>query len=182
MSKEPAKTPESTEGNAGSKKKLLIMIVAAAIFASVLGGGVAFVLLKKSHPPTEGEETKTEHPKKKADTPPIIAKLDPFTVKLQSDEGKQEQYMQTTVELDVLDPTVVDKIKAYTPKIRSKTILLFMSRKPSDLSTTEGIESLTNDMRNMLNEIIDGRKPSDPSKATSDDSIQDVYLTNFIIQ
>ncbi len=185
MAKEPAKTEDAAPADAApkSKKKMVIIIVAAVVLALVLGGGAAFFIIKKNHVASNDEEAKTEQPKKKNEAPPVIVKLDPFTVKLQPDEGKPEQYMQTVVEMEVLDAHVADKIKSYTSKIRSKTVLLLMGKKPSDLSTPEGVEKLANDIRNMLNEILDGAtKPPETTQATAEDSVQAVYLTQFIIQ
>lgn len=184
MAKEPAKKEEPAEDAVPkSKNKLLIIILVSVVLVLALGGGAAFFLMKKNHAAAEDEETTTEQTKKKAEAPPVIVKLEPFTVKLQPDEGKPEQYMQTIVEIEVLDAHVAEKMKSYTAKIRSRIVLLFMGKKPSELSTPEGVEKLANEIRNMLNEITDGStKPPETTKATPKDSVQAVYMTQFIIQ
>lgn len=94
MAKAPEKTEEPAAEGAPAKpnKKRLMMIIGAVVAVLALGGGgAAFFMMKKSHKePTEAEEAKAEKAKKiKAEAPPVIVKLDQFTVKLQPDEGRR---------------------------------------------------------------------------------------------
>ncbi|MBP9712237.1 MAG: flagellar basal body-associated FliL family protein [Sterolibacterium sp.] len=184
-----AKAPEKAEANeaaappAKSKKTLIIIIVAVVL---VLVIGAAMILMKKSHPPAEGEEGKTEKvekAKKKPDAPPIVVKLDQFTVKLQPDEGKPEQYMQTTAEMEVQDNAAAEHIKVYMSRIRAKILLILLGKTPSEISTPQGIELLTTEIRNEVNTILDGTvRPPGTLKAGEDDAVRAVYLTQFIVQ
>ena len=137
------------------------------------------------------KKSKKDHP----EVPPVFVKLEPFTVKLQTEQ--QEAYLQTTPELRVLDAPISDTIKQYTPEIRHKVLLLMSGKKASDLSTPQGVQKLSNEMRVAINLIIDGPKfkskakgkakeeeaPAEPADhADADDSVQAVLFTSFIIQ
>ncbi len=190
-----SKAPEKTEGDAapakgGSKKKLIIII--AVVVVLLVGGLAGLLLMKKSHPPADGEEAdggahKSAKAKKdKPEAPPIMVKLDQFTVKLQPDEeARADHYMQATLELEVLDNAAGERVKVFTSKIRAKVLLMLMGKTPAEMSTPQGIEKLTTDLRIEINKILDGGTATTaaaPAKANPDDSVQAVYLTQFLVQ
>lgn len=185
MAKATEKPEEAaTEGSSKSNKKLIVIVAVVAVVL-ILGGVGAFFMMKKNQQAAEDmDEAKAEKIKKiKAETPPVIVKLDQFTVKLQPDEGRPEQYMQTVVELEVQDAMVADRVKTYMSKIRARLLLLLLGKTPSELSSPEGVELLAADIRNEINQILDGTvRPKGTLKAGPDDSVQAVYLTQFIIQ
>lgn len=199
------KKPEAGEGEAAPPKKKgkLLLFIIIGVLVVVFGAGAAFFLLKKKNhaadeeegdePTTKSEKTKkakSDHP----DAPPVFVKLEPFTVKLQTEQ--QEAYLQATPELRVLDAPIGDKVKQYTPEIRHKVLLLMSGKKASDLSTPQGVQRLSNEIRVQINLIIDGppakaktkgkakeeaaAEPTD--QAAADDSVQAVLFTSFIIQ
>lgn len=183
MAKAPEKAEEpAAEPAVSSNKKRLIIIIVGVLLAVTLGG-VGFYVWKKGQK-AEGEEPKVENTKKgHADAPPAMFKLDQFTVKLQADENKSEQYIQTVIELEMIDSHAADKAKGLNAKIRSKILLLLMSKTSSELSSPQGVESLSAEIRNNINEVLDGGvHPPGTIKAGPDDSVQAVYLTQFIIQ
>jgi flagellar FliL protein len=193
-----AKKAESSDGEqapAKKKGKLLIIIVAAVVAIVLIGGGAAFFLMKSKPAPTdeEGDEApvKQEKSKKtKSDhaTAPVFVKLDAFTVKLQN-EG-QDSYLQAVPELRVLDSHLGDQIKLYTPEIRHKVLLILSGKKASELSTPQGVQRLSNEMRVAINAIIEppaprkkGKEPEEPSdQAGPDEPVQAVLFTSFIVQ
>lgn len=199
--------PAAEEGAPPKKKKLLLFIIIGVVVL-VLGGGAAVMLLKKKPADEEGEDgeeppakhAKADDKKKKKgggnpDAPPTFVKLDPFTVKLQTEQN--EAYLQATPELQVTDPTLGDKVKLYTPAIRHKVTLILMSRKASQVSTPDGVQGLANEIRYEITKILDGPKPAPkrkkgkpvvdepeeiPDHADPGDSVQAVLFTQFIIQ
>lgn len=187
MAKAPEKTDEESAApppaKAG-KKKLLIIIVSLVLVLAMAGGAGFFILKKNQQPPSEDEEAKQERIKRiKAEAPPVIVKLDQFTVKLQPEEGKPEQYMQTVIEFEVLDNQTAERIKVFMSKIRAKILLILLGKMPSEISSPQGVELLTAEIRNETNHILDGTtRPLDSLKPGPDDSVQAVYLTQFIIQ
>lgn len=200
-----AKPAGDAEGAPPKKKKLLLFIIIGVLVVVLGGGTAAFLLMKKSN--THADEEDGDEPpaktakKAKKDGPevlPVFVKLDPFTVKLQPEQ--QESYLQATPELRVIDPKIADKVKAYTPEIRHKVLLLMSGKKPSEISTPLGVQKLANEVRDAINLTIDGPKTRSKGKkgkakeveepapagaadeADPDDSIQAVLFTTFIIQ
>lgn len=200
-----AKKSEAAEGAEAApkpKKKLLLFIIIGVVALVLVGGGAAFFLMKKGdHAEGEagdGEEApaKVQKAKKKdgKEVPPVFVKLDPFTVKLQSESG--DSYLQTTPELRVLDAPLADKIKQYTPEIRHRVLLILSAKSAADVATAQGVQQLSNEIRVAVNRIIDG--PKEPAKgkkkaaadapatfpddADPDDSVQAVLFTSFIVQ
>jgi len=185
MAKAPAKQEEPV-ASAKSSKKLLIIIIAVVLLLVILGGAAAVLLLKKkASEDGEGDSKKPAGKSAKHDAAPVFVRLEPFTVKLQADAEKQEQYLQLVPELKVLDAPVGEKIKVYMPEIRHKMLLLLSSRKPSELSTPQGVDKLSTDLRNQVNLIVDGEQKTAPpadGKPRAEDSVQAVLFTSFIIQ
>lgn len=198
-----AEVAEGGEAPAPKKKKLILFIIIGVVVLVLAGGGAAFFLMKKSSHGDEevadGEESaqveKTKRAKKDGkETPPVFVKLDPFTVKLQSEAG--ENYLQTTPELRVLDAPVGERIKQYMPEIRHRVLLTLSAKNPVDVSNPQGVQQLSNEIRVAINRIIDGPKTSGkgkkkgggdapavaPDDADPDDSVQAVLFTSFIVQ
>lgn len=171
----------------GSKKKLFIIIGAAVVLLLVIV--VAALLLMKGGSSDEdgaegdGENQPRQAQRAKNAAPPVVFKLDQFTVKLSPDPGRPEQYMQTTIELEVLDNATMERAKLYTARIKSRLLLLMMNKTPTDLSTGVGVEQLAIDIRGEINNILDGTPINKTTaKPRPDDSVQAVYLTQFLIQ
>lgn len=199
-----AKKTEAAEGEGAAPKKkkgkLMIFIIVGVVLLALLAGG-AVMLMKKSPPVDEegadGEEpAKTEKSKKAKkdgkDLPPVFVKLDPFTVRLQSDGG--DSYLQAQPELRVIDAPAGEKVKQYNPEIRHRMLLILSSKKAADVTNPQGVQKLSNEMRVTINRIIDGPKTTKGKKkgaeesaepsdnADPDDSVQSVLFTSFIVQ
>jgi len=186
---------DSEQAPPKKKSKLMLIVVAAVVAVVLIGGGAAFFLMKSKPPPTdeEGDEPPAKQEKmKKAKTDhaaaPVFVKLDAFTVKLQN-EG-QDAYLQAVPELRVLDNHLGDEIKQYMPEIRHKVLLIMSGKKASELSTPQGVQRLSNEMRVAINAVIEpptprkkGKEPEEPSdQAGPDEPVQAVLFTSFIVQ
>lgn len=189
------KKPEASDSAPPKKKpKLLLFIIIGVLLLVLAGGGVAFFLMKKNaNVDEEDGEVATKADKKskrEPEAPPIFVKLEPFTVKLQVEQ--QEAYVQATPELRVLDAPVGDRVKQYMPEIRHKVLLIMSGKKSSELSTPQGVQGLSNEIRVAVNGILDGQpnakgKAADAAAAPKEtaaahDSVQAVLFTSFIIQ
>lgn len=190
------KTEAPAEGDEVPKKKSkLLIIIIAAVLVLVLGGGTAFFLLNKKAPADDEEGADGEDPpakvskakKKKQDAhaaAPVFAKLEPFVVKLQSDQ--QEAYVQAIPELKLLDPATSEQIKQFMPEIRHKLLLILAGKKAADLSTPEGMQTLANQFRVSINATLTGEKP-DLAQVKQDEAdpeapVQAVFFSSLIIQ
>ena len=191
---EAKKTEAPAEGEAPKKKsKLLIIIIAAVLVLVLVGGGAAFFLMKKSAADAEAEEgdeppAKTAKAKKKKKddhaAPPVFTKLDPFVVKLQVEQ--QEAYVQAVPELKLLEAPVADQVKNFMPEIRHKVLMILAGKKASELSNPQGMQTLANQIRVVINATLTGTEP-DPAQekldqAEGDAPVQAVFFSSLIVQ
>ena len=132
------------------------------------------VLLPLQTPERELTQAWLEKKKGAKEAGPIYIALDQFTVNLAPDNG--DQFLQVMISVEVEDMTVGDRIKSYTPKLRNNVMLLLSGKKASELSTKAGKEALANEIRDLINEILDaGAKPGYGP-------VKEVLFTSFIIQ
>jgi flagellar FliL protein len=188
------KTEAPAEGEVPKKKSKLLIIIIAAVLVLVLGGGgAAFFLMKKSHTDEEAEEgdeppAKTAKAKKKKKddkaTPPVFTKLDPFVVKLQTEQ--QEAYVQAVPELKLLEAPIADQVKNFMPEIRHKVLLILASKKASELGTPQGMQVLANQIRESINATLNGTTPDPAAEkqdhAEADAPVQAVFFSSLIVQ
>jgi flagellar FliL protein len=193
-----AKKAEGGEGEQPApkkKSKLLLIIIIAVVAVVLIGGGAAYLLMGKKKTPAEdeGDEAPAKEAKAKqeqsAEAAPVFVKLDAFTVKLQTET--QDAYLQAVPELRVLDVHIGDKVKVYMPEIRHKVLLILAGKKASELSTPQGVQQLSNEMRVTINGIIEPTPQRKKGKvataepgdlAAADDPVQAVLFTSFIVQ
>lgn len=188
-----AKKPEAEIAAAPPKKKgkwLLFIII--GIVGLALGGGGTFLLVKKQAPAAAEEGAEAAAGKKKAEinTPPAFYKFDKaFTVKLQTEQ--QEAYLQTEVQLKLLDARGQDLAKQYEPELKHRITLTLMSKKASDIGSAAGVQRLANELRDVANRTIAAPLPpkgkpageAEPADtAEADAPVQSVLFSTFIIQ
>ncbi len=187
------KTEAPAEGEVPKKKSKLLLIIIIAVLVLVLGGGgAAFFLLKKKssddeadngdEPPAKSAKAK----KKKGDhsAPPVFTKLEPFVVKLQTEQ--QEAYVQAVPELKLLQAQVADQVKNFMPEIRHKVLLILASKKASELSNPQGMQVLANQIRVAINATLTGAEPEPGMEkqdhADAEAPIQAVFFSSLIVQ
>ncbi|MDR2506887.1 MAG: flagellar basal body-associated FliL family protein [Candidatus Accumulibacter sp.] len=183
---------ETADANAPvpkSSKKVLILIILAFLAALAIGSGITFFLVNRQHQAQsedeDEEEVVVEKPKKAErkkpvarETPaPVYTAMDAFTVNLVPENG--EQFLHVVLSVEISDAPVGDKIKSYTPKLRNNIMLLLSSKKPSELMSKDGKQQLANEIRSLMNEIIEpGSSRDRPEYAP----VIEVLFTTFIIQ
>lgn len=198
MADKKAEAPPPEGGEAPKKKgKMMLFIIIGVVVLALIGGGAAFFLMKKK--PAEGEDgeeeaaAKVEKGKKKdkkkdAHAMPAFYKFDkPFTVRLQSDGA--DSYLQADIQLRLLEAPLVDQLKGYDPEIKHKVTLVLLGRKAADLGTPQGVQSLSNEIRETINNILEppdpkAKKSAAPAgdEADPDAPVQAVLFTSFIVQ
>lgn len=160
-----AAAPEEVVVPPKSKKKVIIAAVVAAL---AIGGGAAWYFMGKAK--HEGAEHVEQKPV--ANTPPVFAIMEPFTVNLQPENG--EQYLQVALTLQTADAKKAEELKLYTPVLRARLLVLLSSRKASEINTAEGKKKLTADILNAVNEpYVAGGPRGD---------VSGVFFTSFVIQ
>jgi flagellar FliL protein len=182
MSKDAKPAEEATEAAPPKKSKKLLIII-AAVLVLVLGGGgaAAYFLMQKSADPAAEEEAVTDKTAKKKkgekEAPPAYVALDPFTVNLVAETG--DQFLQLMISVEVADISVGDRLKMYMPKLRNDITRHLSTKKASELITKEGKDTLAEEIRDQINEVVDvppvkGKPPQD--------AVKEVLFTSFIIQ
>ncbi len=178
MAKEAKPQAEAAEAAPPKKSKKLLLIVAAALVLILcIGGAAAFFLMKGSHTPEDEDgEVVVEKAKKSGEkeAAPVYVALDAFTVNLVPEAG--EQFLQLIISVEVADLKVGDQLKAYTPKIRNNVMMLLSGKKASELILKEGKETLANEIRDLINQILV------PGSKEKDGPVKEVLFTSFIIQ
>jgi flagellar FliL protein len=182
MAKDAKPATDGTEPVPAKNSKKLLIIVSLLVLLLGLAGLGAYFLFAKSPAHEEDEDEvpveKAKPARKKADrnAPPIYVGLDAFTVNLVPESG--DQFLQVVISVEVDDQEVGEQIKVYTPKLRNDLTLLLSSKKASELMSKEGKETLAQEIRTQINEIID---PAGKGKSR-DQPIREVLFTSFIIQ
>ena len=200
MAEKKAEAAESAAPK--GKSKLLLFIIIGVVALLLIGGGATVLLMKKSAADAEaaaaedGEDAPAKEDKhkkkdKKAghDAPPAFFKFDkPFTVKLQGGEGGTDAYLQAEVQLKISDPHGADALKAYDPELKHKLTLTLMAKKVTDINNAAGVQRLSYEMRDVVNEVLDGPKKKGAAgaepldHADPDAPVQAVLFTSFIVQ
>ncbi len=165
----PAAKKEEPAAAPPKNKKKLIMIGALAVLLAGGGGGWYFMKAKNA--------SHEEAPKPEVHADPIFIALDTFTVNLQHEEA--DQYLQVNFSLKVLDPELVEKIKAVMPEIRSKLNLLLSSKRPSEIATVDGKKKLADEIAVETNKVLGFRNapaaavvaPAAPAPASSPETV-----------
>lgn len=168
-----AKKANKPEGDAAGetkpkKKKTLILAVLGLLVAGAIGGGAAWYFAGQQAPADSLANTQPPPPPQ----PPVFSALDSFVVNLQPEMG--EQYLQVTMTLQLAAQEQADQIKTYMPMIRSRLLALLSSKRPSELTSTEGKNKLAEDIIATLNEPFASGAPSL--------GVTSVFFTAFVIQ
>lgn len=148
----------------GKKKPFLIILIALLAVGVGIGGTWYYMSSQRV-----GEEEAA--PVKKL--PAKFIKLETFTVNLQS-EDDDPRYLQVELVIKVNETEVVDVIASKTPEIRNQILLLLSSKKPTEISTLEGKQQLSQDISEVIKQKIE------PEALQAD--ILDLLFTSFIIQ
>lgn len=127
------------------------------------------ITLKTEEPSAHSDEKSHEgNSKKKSEFNKIIT-LDQFTINLSSLGGAIAKFARVNVSLEISSDELELEINAKIPQIRNVIIDLVNSKKSNELSTTDGRESLKEEIKNTINSFIVTGK------------IKGVYFTNFAI-
>lgn len=177
-----AKAEAGAEENPVPKrsKKLLIIVAAALVLFVAVASAVAYLVLRNpgDADADEGEVAAESAPgeKKKSgkESPPVYVALEAFTVNLVPENG--DQFLQLVMAIEVSDGQVGDRLKAYTPKLRNNVMLLLSGKKASELITREGKETLANEIRDLINDVLAS------SNKGAELPVREVLFTSFIIQ
>lgn len=193
------KTDTESEAPPLPKKrgKLMIFVTIGVLLLAMAGGGVGYLLMtKKSVDETADSddhagESKAKRDRKPEHGAPSFYKFDkPFTVKLQTEQ--QEAYLQTEMQMRVLDAIAMEMLKQYEPELKHRIMLTLLTKKATELGTAQGVQRLSNEIRETVNNTLEppapkkGKttvEPKEPGDVADPDApVQAVLFTSFIIQ
>lgn len=165
-----ATSPKENEAAAAApkKKSKLPLIIVAALVVVAAAGFAAMKFMGGSKPSAHQEEAETEAAPASA---PVYVSIDPFVLNLQPDAG--DYYIQVALTLQVPNQQTADALKLFMPQVRSRLLLLISSKKASELLTSDGKETLRDDIIDTLSEPFSGNRGL---------IINDVAFTSFVIQ
>ncbi len=161
-----APAPAAAEPVAPRSRKKLIVIGAVVATLLLAGGTGAYFVLRKPH---EGEHA-ADAPKAKK-TPAFIP-FDALVVNLR-DEGV-EKMMQVSFSFEAADSKAADAVKAHTPAIRNRLILLLTSKTSADIAGREGKEKLAAEILGEARQAMGATK--------EDPIVEAVHFSGLIVQ
>jgi flagellar FliL protein len=97
-----------------------------------------------------------------------------FTVNLRPESSEPQQYLQTSLNLQVPSEEMSASLKARMPEVRSRILLVLTSKKASEITTVEGKNALITEITEQIQKPFSGSE--------TEQKITGVYLTSFIIQ
>lgn len=162
-----ATVAEEESASPKSSKKKLILIAAIVAVIAAAGGAGAFYYLKK---PGDGAHQAEEAPKPRK--PPVYIPFDPIVVNLADTDG--DRMMQVTFAFEAADPKSADLVKASTPAIRNRVILLLTSKSSKDIAGREGKEKLAEEI------LAESRAAMGSTKEMP--VIDGVHFSGFVVQ
>lgn len=157
---------EPTAAPKGNRKKLILIAGIIALVAAA-GGAGAYYFLKK---PADGAHQAEEAAKPKK--PPIYIAFDPIVVNLA--DADSERMMQVTFAFEATDSKAIDLVKASTPAIRNRVILLLTSKTSKDIAGREGKENLAGEI------LAESRLAMGATKEAP--MIERVHFSGFVVQ
>jgi flagellar FliL protein len=174
----PAKAG-AAPANGAKKSKAKLFIIIGAVLALVLGGGAAaWYFLGHKNDDADQEEAHAAPKSKgkakvKASAPPVFQSMDPYTVNLQPGENG-DQYLQTSITLQLAKAEDVEILKTYQPQIRSRILMLLSSKHGAELASVEGKKKLADEIMALFEQPF--------SKGGPAVEVTDVLFTAFVIQ
>jgi len=120
---------------------------------------------------TASEETQVvASPQRHTSKIPVMVDLEQFTVNLQPENG--EQYLQTTITLNLNGKESADAINSRIPEVRNSILLILSEKKASELLTTHGKKALAKEIVEAINSLSHSNSLG----------VEDIFFTSFMIQ
>ncbi|OWS70427.1 flagellar basal body-associated protein FliL [Polynucleobacter campilacus] len=151
------------------KSKKMLFIILGVVLALAIGGGAAYYFLVMKADSKSAESSKPKVPELQ-----IFVPLEVFTVNLRPESTEPQQYLQTTLNLQVPSEEMSASLKARMPELRSRILLILTNKKASEITSVEGKNALMTDIIEQLQKPFSGSE--------TEQKITGVYFTSFIIQ
>ncbi|WP_018993946.1 MULTISPECIES: flagellar basal body-associated protein FliL [unclassified Thioalkalivibrio] len=132
-------------GNKGKKGLLWIVILLVLVFAGA-GAAAAWFFLSGGGEEETGEEGPAER---------HYHGLEPMTVNI--DGPGRIRYLRVELSVVTTDPEVIEALERHMPAVRNDVLGLLGEKHYDDLNTRDGKESLAEELREAIAEILEER-------------------------
>ncbi len=167
MAEEAAATAEV---QAGSNNKMMLMLFAVNMVLVVLfGAAMLYFLVLKGDEPAKAEETAEDGVETPVMEQGIFLPIDTFITNLYVRKG-QVHYLKVSITLECENKDAVEEIKERLPQIRNSIILLLASKTVKEISGSDGMAALQEEIRGHLNKFLSKGK------------VIRVCFTEFVVQ
>jgi flagellar FliL protein len=213
MSAAAAQTADVGGAPPAKGKKKLLVIIAAVLLVVLAGGGAAVYFLKKqaaaaaaaAEAEADDEDDApaahagAKHAKGDPAALPTFLPLEPFVVNLADKDA--DRYAQIGITLEIDDPAVADRLKAYMPAIRNGVLMVLAHKTSAELLQRSGKVALASEiMREAVRPLgieLEEPQAEEPANASDDENkarkkpkkksaqhnpLRHVHFSNFIIQ
>lgn len=155
----------------GSKGKLIMILM--VVLLSIAGGGGAALYFAGVFSSEEAAAAAQDGEKPEKKGKAIYVELAPkFVVNLAG--GSKRRLLQVGVQVLTRDADVEAQIKQHLPMIKNKLMLLFSSKTSQELATAEGKETLMQDARSAIEQVLESETGKGGAEA--------VFFTSFVMQ
>lgn len=166
----PPPAPAGDDAAPKKSKRKLFVILAVVLVLLLGGGGAAAFFLMAPKGDAEAQAAHEEEPV----GPPLFVVMDPFIVNLT--EPDTTKYLQVGITYEIKTPTAAEELKALTPVIRSRILMVLSGKNVTNLSSIEGKQKLMDELVDLARVTLKG----DGKDTTR--GILDVHFSSFVIQ
>ncbi|WP_018994977.1 flagellar basal body-associated protein FliL [Thioalkalivibrio sp. ALJ2] len=145
MAEKEVELGEEGAGNKGKKGLLWIVILLVLVFAGA-GAAAAWFFLSGGGEEETGEEGPAER---------HYHGLEPMTVNI--DGPGRIRYLRLELSVVTTDPEVIEALERHMPAVRNDVLGLLGEKHYDDLNTRDGKESLAEELREAIAEILEER-------------------------
>lgn len=171
---------------AGNKQKgaskLIIILILLVFVLMLTGTGAALYLAgifdgsddAPASAVVQSDDQASSVPQPPPGGPPIYQELERLTVNLGAGQGGRVRVLQTTVQVMARHQSTLDGLNDHMPMVRNSLILLYSSQDYDELLTRDGKESLREQTKAEINEIL--------TRQRVPGEIEGVFFTSFVMQ
>ncbi|MFB6261741.1 MAG: flagellar basal body-associated protein FliL [Thiohalorhabdaceae bacterium] len=161
---------ETQEASGGGRGKQILIMGAVLVLALVIGAAGAFWFLggNTADSGQASASAGSSDPSEQSQEMGKLYELDEFVVNLA--RSSRTRYLKTTIQLELEDKSLVKTIEKRKPQIRDALIILLSNQSVDGLEQMEGKYELKRQVVARLNSLL------------GDDSVRNVYFTEFVIQ
>lgn len=161
---------ETQEASGGGRGKQILIMGAVVVLALVIGAAGAWWFLggNTADSGQASESGGASDPSEQSQEMGKLYELDEFVVNLA--RSSRTRYLKTTIQLELEDKSLVKTIEKRKPQIRDALIILLSNQSVDGLEQMEGKYELKRQVVARLNSLL------------GDDSVRNVYFTEFVIQ